>query len=97
MEHELQKAVTGAAKPKERWVTCINDLQKYATFALGRIYVGKMFTPEAKEETKTFVEELKKTFHELIENKTWMDNSTKEKALNKVVVITLWNSLHDHS
>ncbi|XP_064467662.1 neprilysin-4-like isoform X2 [Ornithodoros turicata] len=88
LEHELRNAVTGAAKPKERWVTCINDLQKYASFALGRIYVGKMFTPAAKEETETFVKELKKTFHALIEEKEWMDNGTKGEALKKVDSMT---------
>ncbi|XP_064467529.1 neprilysin-1-like [Ornithodoros turicata] len=84
IQFELDKAVTGVKKVRERWDRCIGDLQAYAEHALGRIYVETMFKPEAKKEMETFVEELKRAFHGLIKNKTWMDESTKGKALKKV-------------
>ncbi|XP_064467530.1 neprilysin-4-like [Ornithodoros turicata] len=87
IELELEKAVSGVTKVTEKWDRCVEHLQRYAEHALGRIYVEKMFKPEAKKEMVTFVEELKKTFHKLISEKKWMDRKTKTEALKKVDTI----------
>ncbi|XP_064464836.1 neprilysin-1-like isoform X2 [Ornithodoros turicata] len=74
----------GVKKQRAKWTRCVEDIQRTAQHALGRIYVEKMFGLEAKKEMDLLVTELKRTFHTLIENKTWMDDETRAEAIKKV-------------
>ncbi|XP_064467526.1 neprilysin-1-like isoform X2 [Ornithodoros turicata] len=81
---ELNKVAAGVKQMQERWMWCIQELQFNADNALGRIYIEKKFSSDAKRETVTLVKELRRTFHTLIKTKKWMDKKTKKQALKKV-------------
>ncbi len=52
--------------------------------AVGKIYVDKMFPPQAKAKAKEMITYLQKAYKERIAKLPWMSDATKQKAINKV-------------
>lgn len=52
--------------------------------AMGRQYVQRYFPESSKQRLLTMIELVKEAFAEGIEHNTWMNSSTKEKALEKL-------------
>ena len=52
--------------------------------AVGKLYVDKMFPPEAKTKAKEMINYLQKAYRQRINNLTWMSDETKKKAIEKV-------------
>ena len=52
--------------------------------AFGKLYVEKYFPEKAKEEMLTLIHYLKKSFAKHIKGVTWMSDTTKEKAMEKL-------------
>ncbi len=57
--------------------------------AVGKIYVDKLFPPEAKKKAKEMVNYLQKAYVERIQKLTWMSDETKKKAIEKVKGLTI--------
>lgn len=55
--------------------------------AVGRMYVAKHFTPEAKARMDELVENLMKAYEASIDDLTWMTDETKQKAKKKLAKI----------
>jgi predicted metalloendopeptidase len=78
------KTLTGAIKQRpfdERALQSVNG-----TFgeALGKIYVEKMFPPEAKEKARKMIDNLFLAYENRINNLPWMAKSTKDNAIAKL-------------
>ena len=52
--------------------------------AFGKLYVEKYFPEKAKDQMLTLIDYLKKSFAQHIKNVTWMEDTTKEKAMEKL-------------
>ena len=52
--------------------------------AFGKLYVEKYFPEKAKYQMLTLIDYLKKSFAQHIKNVTWMGDTTKEKAMEKL-------------
>ncbi len=52
--------------------------------ALGKLYVEENFPPEAKEKAQEMIGNIIQAFEERINNLTWMSDSTKVKAIEKL-------------
>ena len=52
--------------------------------AVGKLYVDKMFPPEAKDKAKEMITYLQKAYTVRIGNLAWMSDETKQKAIEKV-------------
>jgi peptidase family M13 family protein len=52
--------------------------------AFGKLYVEKYFPEKAKDQMLTLIDYLKKSFAQHIKNVTWMGDTTKEKAIEKL-------------
>ena len=57
--------------------------------ALGKLYVGEKFPPEAKAQMKELVGNLVKAYTNRINAKAWMDDETKAKAIKKLELTTV--------
>ena len=78
------KTLTGAIKQRpfdERALQSVNG-----TFgeALGKIYVEKMFPPEAKEKARKMIDNLFLAYENRINNLPWMAKSTNDNAIAKL-------------
>ena len=52
--------------------------------AFGKLYVEKYFPEKAKDQMLTLIDYLKESFAQHIKNVTWMGDTTKEKAMEKL-------------
>ncbi|CAG0918695.1 unnamed protein product [Notodromas monacha] len=81
---QFDQVVAGITEPQERWLTCSNLVNNVLGFAVSGPYVSQYFPPAAKEEMLELIANLRVAFDEIIDNLTWMDASTKERAKTKL-------------
>jgi len=78
------KVLSGQDKMKPRWERVLNSTNRAMGFAVGELYVEKYFPPESKERMLKLVMNLKEVLGERIQDLDWMEEKTKEKALEKL-------------
>ncbi len=78
------RQMSGTEQLRPRWKRVTGAVDGAMGEALGELYVAKYFPPEAKDRMLTLVDNLKEAFGMRIKDATWMDQTTKEKALDKL-------------
>jgi len=78
------KALSGTEAQKERWKRAISAINGAVGEAVGQLYVAKYFPPIAKEKMLNLVHNLQNALGERIKNVSWMGDTTKVKALDKL-------------
>ena len=78
------KTLYGVEKPEEDWKRGVNAVNGALGEMVGKVYVEKHFSPEAKERMVTLVKNLLKAYTESIKKLDWMSAATKKQALAKV-------------
>jgi putative endopeptidase len=78
------KTLSGTEKPEEDWKRAVNTVNGGLGEVVGKVYVEKHFSPEAKERMVTMVKNLLKAYAESIKKLDWMSPATKKEALKKV-------------
>jgi putative endopeptidase len=76
---------TKARSPKEKRV--LSDLSSSMGDGIGKLFIERAFSPEAKQRTDEMVENIRDAFAEHIRNNPWMEEATKAKALEKLAAI----------
>jgi putative endopeptidase len=74
----------GAKEMKPRWKRCAEATDADLGEALGKKYVEKTFSPEAKARMQEMVNNILAALHDDILTLTWMSDETKQKALQKL-------------
>lgn len=69
---------------KPRWDTCLDEVNNAIGFLAGRYYVIDKFGGDAKERADDFVNSIKEVFLERLPDLEWIDDKTREKAVEKV-------------
>ncbi|SFK69853.1 endothelin-converting enzyme [Lysobacter sp. cf310] len=77
------KFLTGATEIKPRWKRCAELTDNQLGEALGQKYVEKYFPPEAKARMQEMVKNILLAMDDTIRELDWMDDATKQKALEK--------------
>jgi putative endopeptidase len=80
----FQKYLQGAAEMKPHWKRCVEATDNDLGEALGKKYVEKTFSPEAKARMQEMVKNILLALHDDIQTLTWMSDDTKKKALEKL-------------
>lgn len=78
------KTLSGKTKMQPRWKRVLDAANSAMGEAIGQLYVKKYFPPEAKTAMIELVGNLRTSLHERISALTWMSDSTKKKALDKL-------------
>ena len=78
------KALSGQEQMKMRWERVYQTIDAEFGEGLGQLYVSKYFSPEAKQRMVELVNNLKEAFDHRIANLSWMSDSTKSKARDKL-------------
>jgi len=92
---KYKKALTGKSRESPRWERCVattsglgsNYFYFYEgslTNAVGGMYARKHFKANAKEMADSMVENIRSEFKIMLDEITWMDDTTKVKAHKKV-------------
>jgi putative endopeptidase len=79
-----QQYLQGATEMKPRWKRCVEATDGDLGEALGKKYVEKTFSPEAKARMQEMVKNILLALHDDILTVTWMSDETKKKALEKL-------------
>ena len=83
------KEMRGAKKQRARDERALGSLNGAVGEALGKLYVEKMFPPEAKVKAKEMIDNVMLGFEARIAQLPWMSEVTKEKALEKLHKLTV--------
>ena len=78
------KFLRGAKEMKPRWKRCVEAVDQQLGEALGKKYVEKYFSPEAKARMQELVKNLLLAMKQTIEGLDWMGPQTKKRALEKL-------------
>lgn len=78
------KTLNGTEKQEEDWKRAVSTVNGGLGEIVGKVYVEKHFSPEAKERMVAMVKNLLKAYAESIKKLDWMSPDTKKEALKKV-------------
>ncbi len=76
--------LSGQKEIEARWKRCVTSTDRNLGMALGQLYVDKVFGPEAKQRTLKMVQAIEGAMHQDIGQLTWMSDTTKQKAYEKL-------------
>src|SRR6266568_3109494 len=83
------RTLRGTQQIKPRWKRVITSEDDEIGEALGKLYVGFYFPPEAKARALELVNNLKEALADRIKTLDWMDEPTKQEALKKLAAFTV--------
>ena len=83
------KEMRGAKQQRPRNERALGNLNGAVGEALGKLYVDKMFPPEAKAKAKEMIDNVMLGFEKRIAGLEWMSAETKTKALEKLHKLTV--------
>jgi len=85
---EFRKSLTGAKEPRPRWKRILDAEEGAMGEALGQLFVKEYFNEKAKQRYIDLVEAIRDAYKDRIGKLTWMSDSTKQKAYQKLARIT---------
>ncbi|MCB0608399.1 MAG: M13 family metallopeptidase [Lewinella sp.] len=78
------KVLSGTEQPLPMWHRAVDVVNDNLGEVVGKVYVKKHFTPEAKARMEELVDNLLKAYEASIKELDWMSDTTKQKALEKL-------------
>ena len=75
---------SGAKELLPRWKRCLREADGDIGEALGQAYVAKTFPPEARTRARAVIDDIRAAFRERLMHLTWMTDSTRAQALDKL-------------
>ena len=81
------KYMSGQKEMEPRWKRCVKATDENLGMALGKLYVDRTFGAEGKERTLKMVQGIETAMREDIGQLTWMSDTTKKKAYEKLNTI----------
>jgi putative endopeptidase len=78
------KTLSGRKEQYPMWRRCVSSTDGNLGEALGRIYVARAFTPEAKQRMQTMVNNLIAAFNDRLMKADWMSEDTRKAAIAKL-------------
>ncbi len=79
---------SGAKEPRPRWKRVLDAEEGAMGEALGQLFVKEYFNETAKKRYSDMVENIRDAYKDRINKLTWMTDSTKQKALDKLSKVT---------
>lgn len=83
------KELRGAKQQRPRDERALASVNGSIGEAIGKLYVDKKFPPEAKKKAQEMIKNVRLGFEKRINGLTWMSDSTKQKALDKLNKLTV--------
>lgn len=83
------QTLQGAQEQLPRQERALSTINRTVGEALGKLYVEEHFPSEAKQKAEEMISNVVKAFENRIDNLTWMSDSTKVKAKEKLSTTTI--------
>jgi predicted metalloendopeptidase len=81
------KYMSGQKEMEPRWKRCVKSTDANLGMALGQLYVDRTFGAEGKERTLKLVQAIENAMHQDLTQLSWMTDTTKQKAYEKLSTI----------
>lgn len=81
---EFSQVLSGAQEDKPRWKRAVGAVNGVLGMPVGKLYVEKYFPESSKQRMLKLVNNLKDALRQRIEQLTWMSDSTKAQAYDKL-------------
>ncbi len=78
------KTLSGVPEMKPLWKRVIMVVNNHIGEALGKLYIDEHFPPQAKDRMNMMTEDIKAAFAERVQRLDWMEEETKQRALEKL-------------
>ncbi|QEO09089.1 M13 family metallopeptidase [Protaetiibacter larvae] len=82
------KTLTGTPELRARWKRGVSFVEGAMGEAVGKVYVERHFSPDAKTSMDALVANLVEAYRASIENLDWMTDATRVRALEKLAKFT---------
>ncbi len=86
---EFNKVVSGVQEQRPRWKRALSATEGALGEAVGQLYVEKYFPESSKQYMLGLVENLRTALGEHIDSLTWMSDTTKARAHEKLAAFTV--------
>ncbi len=86
--HFYSEVMRGVKQMQPQWKKAVSAIDRQMGEALGKLYVAKFFTPDAKQRMDDLVKNILAAYRVRIEASDWMGADTKRQALVKLAAIT---------
>ena len=84
----FSKQLSGRKEQRPQWKRGVGVVNGNLGEVIGKVYVARHFTPEAKSRMSTLVENLRHAYGASIDDLAWMSDSTKKAAHVKLAAFT---------
>ena len=81
---DYRKALTGTSKTRVRWKRVLDAEQQAIGEGLGQLFAKEFFNDTAKQRYSNLIEAVRDAYKERIKKLTWMSDTTKQIAINKL-------------
>ncbi|VDM93867.1 unnamed protein product [Onchocerca ochengi] len=92
---QLLRVMNGLQKLMPRWQRCVLKSENLLAQATGALFVRKHFSSETRKEITDILENIREAFRDIVEEIDWMDNNTKNAALQKADAVISKIGFHD--
>lgn len=79
----LRKALIGSEGIEVSWRYCVTDTNQVMGFALGSLFVRRVFQGKSKERAEEMIYSIRNAFKDNLPNLAWMDDRTRQLAKEK--------------
>lgn len=79
----LRKALIGSEGIEVSWRYCVTDTNQVMGFALGSLFVRRVFQGNSKERAEEMIYSIRNAFKDNLPNLNWMDDTTRKSAKEK--------------
>ena len=83
-QFEANKIITGVQEQQPRWKRAVAAISGNLGETIGKLYVAEYFPETSKQRVVRLVKDLQQAFEDRLKENTWMGDSTKAKALEKL-------------
>ncbi|KAI1892524.1 hypothetical protein AGOR_G00134480 [Albula goreensis] len=91
-----RKALYGTTVEEARWRDCVRYVQSSMENAVGALYVRETFAGESKRMVSDLISKIQEAYVETLEELSWMDAQSKDKAREKAMAIKEQIGYPDH-
>ncbi|CAF4111817.1 unnamed protein product [Rotaria sp. Silwood2] len=83
----FDEAYRGTIAQRPRSITCGSFVNSNMGFALSKVYINQYFDENARSQSLEMINNIRSTFIEMLKNSTWMDDTSKNRSVEKALAI----------
>ncbi|CAF3334120.1 unnamed protein product [Rotaria socialis] len=84
IKEKFERTIRGTSAEQPRTAQCSSFVNTAMGFAVSKLYIKKYFDENARNQSLEMIENIRNSFIDILDKSTWMDNTSKVKAIEKV-------------